>query len=100
MSDNRVKISVEEGFVQPSDRPVMGEKRMVRYLPIGLPGQAAPIMRPCIWMSPYEVFDEDLQEKVKVCILLLNEGPPRPDIVAVRISAAAIERFPTGPVNW
>lgn len=100
MSGDKVKISVEEGFVQSSDRPVMGEKRLVRYLPVGLPGQKVPLMRPCIWTSPYEIFDEDLKEKVKLCILLLNEGPPKPDIIAVRISAAAIEKFPTGPVNW
>lgn len=100
MSDgDRVKISVEEGFVGPSDRPVMGEKRLVRYLPVPLPG-VGPLMRPCIWMSPYEVFDDDLHEKVKICIILLNEGPPKPDIIAVRIPTAAIEKFPTGPVNW
>lgn len=101
MSDgDRVKISVEEGFLQPTDRAVMGEKRLVRLLPIGLPGQKVPLMRPCIWTSPYEVYDDDLKENVKICILLLNEGPPKPEIVAIRIAAAAIEKFPTGPVNW
>lgn len=98
MSDP-IKLTVEEGFVQASDRPVMGERRLVRYLPVGLPG-GAPLMRPCIWISPYEVYDNDLKENVKICILLLNEGPPKPEIIAIRIAASGIERFPTGPVGW
>ena len=100
MNDSKLKITVEEGFIQANDRAVMGNKRLVRFLPVGLPGLKAPIMRPCIWTSPYEVFDEDLKENVKICILLLNEGPPRPDIIAIRIATSAIEKFPTGPINW
>jgi len=97
--NKEVKLEVVGEFAKPSDRPVLGDQRLVRYLPCGLPGTAA-MMLPCIWMSPYEVFDEDLKEQVKICILLLNEGPPKPDIVAVRIAAAAVERFPMGPVAW
>ncbi len=99
MSNKEIPISIEEPFVSPSDKPVQGERRLVRYLPAGLPGTKG-IMLPCIWTSPYEVMDEDLKEKVKICILLLNSGPPKPDIIAVRIPAAALDKFPMGPVNW
>lgn len=99
MSDGTIKLTVEGEFAKASDKPIMGDKRLVRYLPCGLPGTKA-ILLPCIWMSPWEIFDEDLKEKVKICILLLNDEAPKPDIVAVRIPAAAIHKFPTGPVAW
>lgn len=100
MSDD-VTLEVVAGseFVKPSDRPVLGDKRLVRYLPVGLPGTKG-MMLPCIWMSPYDDFDEDLKVKVKVCLILLSKGPPRPDIICVRIPADAVEKFPTGPVEW
>lgn len=94
-----MKLIVEGEFAKASDQLISGDKRLVRHLPCGLPGTSG-MMLPCIWMSPYEVFDEDLKEKVKICILLLNEGPPKPDILAVRIPTAAIEKFPMGPVAW
>jgi len=98
MSDP-VKLTVVGEFAKPSDRPVGGEQRLVRYLPCGLPGTEAMLL-PCIWISGYEVFDEDLKEKVRICILLLEKGPPKPDIVAVRIPSKAIEKFPMAPVEW
>ena len=96
---SEIKLSIDGPLATPSDRLITGDRRLVRHLPCGLPGTAG-MMLPCIWMSPYEVFDEDLKEKVKICILLLNEGPPKPDILAVRIPSAAIEKFPMGPVAW
>lgn len=98
MSD-KVNIIVGEAFAKPSDVPVMGSQRLVRYLPCGLPGTKG-IMLPCIWMSPYDDWDEDLKENVRVAILLLSKGPPKPDIIAVRIPSTAVEKFPTGPVEW
>ena len=102
MSDEKiVPITVVPGaeFAKPSDRPVAGNQRLVRHLPVGLPGTQGMLL-PAIWISPYEVWDEDLQEKVKICILLLHKGPPKPDTVGVRIAAAAIEKFPMLPVEW
>lgn len=90
---------VGEGFARPSDVPVLGSQRIVRYLPCGMPGTKGS-MFPCIWESPYEVFDADLKENVKICILLLQKGPPKPEIIAVRIPAAAIQKFPLSPVEW
>lgn len=96
-----VPIEVVAGseFVKASDRPVHGERRLVRYLPVPLPGSAG-ILKPCIWMSSYEEYDEDVKAKVKVCLLLLSQGPPRPDVICVRIPADAVEKFPLGPVEW
>lgn len=94
-----IKIEVIGEFAKPSDQPVAGNKRLVRHLPFGMPGTAGMLL-PCIWTSPYEIYDEDLKENVKVCILLLSKGPPRPEIVAVRIPTAAIEKFSMAPVEW
>jgi hypothetical protein len=94
-----IKLEVVAPFVTPDDRPVMGEKRLVRLLPAGLPGTKGNLF-PCVWMSPYEMFDEDLKENVKFCLLLINKGPPKPEIWGIRIPAAAIEKFPTGPIEW
>lgn len=103
MSDERKTVPIEvvpgAEFVTASDHPVFGEKRLVRMLPVGLPGTKGMLM-PCLWMSDYEVMDEDLKEKVKVCLVLMSKGPPRPDIICVRIATAAIEKFPLGPVEW
>ena len=103
MSGDRkvVPISVIPGaeFAKPSDRPVAGDQRLVRHLPAGLPGTQGTLL-PAIWISPYEVFDDDLQENVKICILLLTKGPPKPDVMAIRIAGEAINKFPMLPVEW
>ena len=98
MSD-LIPITIEGEFVRPSEQAVLGDRRLVRYLPVGLPGTKG-IMCPAIWTSPWEIFDEDLKAKVKICILLLNNTAPKPDIIAVRIPSDALEKFPTGPVAW
>lgn len=99
--EKEVPIEVVAGseFVTASDKPVHGEKRLVRYIPVPLPG-ANGILKPCIWMSPYVEFDDDIKANVKVCLVLLSEGPPRPDVICVRIPADAIEKFPLAPVGW
>lgn len=94
-----IKIEVVGEFAKPSDRAVAGDKRLVRHLPFGMPGTAGMLL-PCIWISPYEVYDEDLKEKVKICILLLSKGPPKPDVVAIRMAQAGIEKFDFAPVEW
>ncbi len=99
---NEIEMTVTNDFIQADDRPVFGQQRLVYYLPVGLPGTKGHMI-PCIWMSPYVTFDDDLQENVKLCILLLGKGTsehPKPEIIAVRIPAAAIEKFPKGPVEW
>lgn len=92
-------IVVGDDLAKPSDRPVMGDRRLVHMLPFGIRGDDA-VSLPCIWISPYETFDPDLKENVKICILLLDKGPPKPEIVAVRIPSAAIHKFPMGPCEW
>ena len=100
MSDP-VKLTIVEPFVTASDRPVMGERRLVRQLPV--PGSltgAEVILRPAIWISPYEFYDADIGAQVKICIVLVNSGPPKPEIISVRIPSNAIEKFPLAPVEW
>ena len=86
-------------FAKPNDKPVFGDQRLVRYLPVPLPGLKG-MMLPCVWMSDYDVFDDDLKENVKVCLVLLSKGPPHPEVVCVRIPSAAVDKFPKGPVEW
>ena len=38
-----------DDILKPSDRPVMGNQRLVRFLPV--PGTKK--LFPCIWISPY-----------------------------------------------
>lgn len=102
MSDGgRVPIEVVAGaeFVTASDRPVFGEKRLVRQLPVPLPG-AKGMLFPAIWISDYTIFDDDLKENVKVCLVMTSKGPPHPDVICIRIAPAAIEKFPLAPVEW
>lgn len=99
--DGRAPIEVVAGseFVKASDRPVLGDKRLVRMLPVGLPGTKGMLM-PCIWMSDYEVLDPDINEKARKCLVLMSKGPPHPEIICVTIASSAIEKFPLGPVEW
>lgn len=99
MSEIPIEVVAGSEFVKPSDKLILGERRLVRYLPVGLPGTKG-MMLPCVWMSPYDDWDEDLKEKVKVCLVLLSKGPPRPEVICVRIPSAAVDKFPTGPVEW
>lgn len=96
-----IDVTIVEPLIKPSDRPVMGERRLVRMLPVppAIPGGES-IMRPAIWVSPYKVYDNDLKENVRIVILLLNSGPPSPDIIALRVPVTAIDKFPLGPVEW
>ena len=46
------RIQGMEEILKPSDRPVMGKQRLVRFLP-AVPGMEERF--PCIWTSPYTV---------------------------------------------
>lgn len=95
-------MQVVGSFIEASDRPVFGERRIVQYIPVGLPGTKGHLV-PCIWVSPYVTFDDDLKENVKLCIALLSKGTaehPKPEIICVRIPASGIDKFPKGPVEW
>lgn len=80
----------------PRDQPLRGSTRYVPLFPV--PG--ATVMCPCIWMSPYEIADDDLKQRVRVCVLLLSSGPPKPEVVAIRVPSSVIHKFPTGPIDW
>jgi hypothetical protein len=101
MSDQpkEMKIEVVGEFAKPSDKLVTGDKRLVRWLPCGLPGTKGMLL-PSLWISPYERFDEDERQNMKFCILLLSKGPPKPETAGVWIPSDAIEKFPLGPVEW
>lgn len=89
-----------EDILKPSDRPVMGKQRLVRFLPV--PGTNQ--LFPCIWMSPYRI-KEPLEiggplEPLVRCLLLVSKGPPKPDSVCISIRPDDIGKFPLAPVEW
>lgn len=102
MNDERKTVPIEvvagAEFAKPSDQPVKGERRLVRMLPVPLPG-IKHLLFPAIWISPYEINDKD-EGPVKLCLVLMGKGPPSPEIVCVRMAQAGIEKFPFGPVEW
>jgi hypothetical protein len=101
MSESSVSIplSIDEtlgDFLKASDKPVLGEKRLVRLLPTPFGSREA------IWISPYEFMEnfEAGPERARVCIVLISKGPPKPDVACIIIPSAAIEKFPLVPVEW
>ncbi len=96
------KVSLEDGFVEATDKLVFGNRRLVRLLPLPVPGLKEPILRPAIWISPYTFLDTDLRVQCRRAIILMNKGSQGmpPDTVCMTIPADAIERFPKGPVEW
>jgi hypothetical protein len=105
MSNDLIEIHLPtvqgmDDLLKPSDRPVMGTQRLVRFLPV--PGTTQ--LFPCVWMSPYKIkeqleYDGPMEALVK-CLLLVSKGPPKPDIVCISIRHADIEKFPMAPVEW
>lgn len=96
---SEVKITFDSPLVTPHDRPMKGDRRIVKMLPTGLPGGAA-ILAPCIYMSPYDIWDERLKENFRYCLLLVSPGPPKPEFHAVQIPSSAIHKFPEDVVSW
>jgi len=88
-------------ILKPSDHPVMGNQRLVRFLP-AIPGMND--LFPCIWISPYTVKEavdiEGTMVALKVCVILVSKGPPKPEIVVVRIQPKDLEKFPMNPIEW
>lgn len=83
-------------LVKPDEKPVHGNRRLVRLIPTPLGS------RPAIWVSPYlvqEQFEDGVHIARKV-IVLLSKGPPKPDVAVITIPDAAISKFPLVPVEW
>ena len=87
-------------ILKPSDHPVLGKQRLVRFLPV--PGTNQ--LFPCIWMSPYTMYEpldnEGTRERLTRCLLLISKGPPKPDVVCISMRSDDMERFPLAPVEW
>lgn len=108
MADNDSLVEMEiprilgmEEILKPSDRPVMGKQRLVRFLP-AVPGMKERF--PCIWTSPYTVkgpLEKDGPlEPLHVCLILISKGPPKPEIVGIHIRAEDLDKFEMAPVEW
>lgn len=86
-------------ILKPSDRPVMGERRLVRHLPV-----LGKTLHPAIWVSPYTVIErvETNGSEVPVvkCVVLLSKGPPRPDVAVITVRPEDLVKFPMRPVEW
>jgi hypothetical protein len=91
-------IGLDE-VLKPSDRPVMGTQRLVRFLPVMGTG-----LYPAIWISPYTVKEPIETDgplvSVAKCVVLVSKGPPRPEIVVLTMRPEDIEKFPRAPVEW
>ena len=89
-----------DDILKPSDHPVRGKQRLVRFLPV--PGTKQ--LFPCIWMSNYrwkeQIEDNGPLEQVVKCLLLVSKGPPRPDILCISIRPDDLVKFPEAPVEW
>jgi hypothetical protein len=107
MADDNTLIEISMPAVQgmdeilkPSDRPVMGQQRLVRFLPV--PGTKQ--LFPCIWMSTYrwkeQLEDNGPLEPIVKCLLLVSKGPPKPDVVCISIRPDDLVKFPQAPVEW
>ena len=74
--------------------PARGERRIVKIVetPFG--------WAPAVWTSPYTVYDPDLKEPCKVCVVLVGKGPPKPELVIMTIPAAILARYPEDAVEW
>ena len=104
--DNLIEISIPaiqgmDEILKPSDRPVMGTQRLVRFLP-AVPGMKE--LFPCIWMSPYRM-KEQLENEGPVvhlvkCLILVSKGPPQPEIACISIRPEDLNKFPMAPVEW
>ena len=103
--DNLIEISIPDiqgmdEILRPSERPVMGKQRLVRFLPV--PGTKQ--LFPCIWMSPYrtkeQIEDHGPVEQLVKCLLLVSKGPPKPDVVCISIRPDDLGKFPVAPVEW
>jgi hypothetical protein len=103
--DNLIEIALPsiqmDEILKPSDRPVVGNQRLVRFLP-AIPGMNE--LFPCIWMSPYttyELIDEQgTMAKLVTCLILISKGPPKPEVVPIRIQPEKLTLFPLMPVEW
>jgi hypothetical protein len=104
--DNLIEIAIPniqgmDDILKPSDRPVMGNQRLVRFLP-AVPGMKE--LFPCIWMSPYRMKEQleiggPLEPLIK-CLILISKGPPQPEMACISIRPADLDKFPMGPVEW
>jgi len=83
-------------LARPDERPVVGDRRLVRLIPTPLGS------RPALWISPYTIMEqfEDGMHRARKILVLLSKGPPRPDTACVTIPEAAIDKFPLVPVEW
>jgi len=95
------RIQGMEEILKPSDRPVMGKQRLVRFLP-AVPGMEE--LFPCIWTSPYTVKGQLEQGgpmvALHICLILISKGPPKPEIVGVHIRPEDLDKFTMAPVEW
>ena len=104
--DDLIEISIPDirgmdEILKPSDHPVMGQQRLVRFLP-AVSGMKEVF--PCIWMSPYRTREQlkagDPPERVIKCLILVSKGPPQPEIACISIRPEDLDKFPMAPVEW
>lgn len=89
-------VSVDSLIAMPGvEEPLRGVRRAVPLIPL-----PTGMMCPCIWLSPYDMADDDLKQRVQIAVILLGSGAPKPEVAAVRVPKSVIKKFPTGSVEW
>ena len=78
----------------PDPTPNRGSRRIVKMIPT-----------PCgmgwaIWTSPYTIFDDQLKEQCRVCVVLVGKGPPKPEPILMTVPENAFHRFPEDSIEW
>ena len=107
MADNNDGTSIEiksivrgmEEILKPSDRPVLGQQRLVPFISIQGIGEF-----PVIWTSPYTI-KSPIEENgppttAVVCLVLISKGPPKPDIICITIRPEDLAKCRLAPVEW
>jgi hypothetical protein len=84
---------------RPEATPNRGERRIVKLAetPFGW-GHV-------IWTSPYTVDDPELNaghelRLCRVCVVLADKGPPKPEPVIMTIPVRILEKYPEDSVEW
>ena len=86
-------------ILKPSDRPVLGQQRLVHFISIRGIGEF-----PVIWTSPYTIkssIEENGPPTNSIqCLVLISKGPPKPDVICITIRPEDLTKCRLAPVEW
>ena len=104
MADNLVEIDLPtiqgmDEILKPSDRPVLGKQRLVRFALVEHFGNF-----PIVWTSPYTILatlkENEPAVPVHVLLLLISKGPPHPITALGYLTDGDLLKCKMAPVEW